>query len=95
MNPVWMTKYGSRRVKQSPPDIAEALAAAECLTQDLQEKVDLAAGLIGLPREDVLAFAVKASKRRTISAPLNMSARASAPRTVVVEYQSRRRVRAG
>ena len=95
MNPVWMTKYGSRRVKRSPPDIAEALAAAECLTQDLQEKVDLAAELIGLPREDVLAFAIKASKRRTIAAPLNMSARASAPRTVVVEYQSRRRVRAG
>ena len=95
MNPVWMTKYGSRRVKRNPPSIEEALAAAECLTQDLNSKVDLAAELIGLPREEVLAVAVKAGKRRTITAAPGVGPRAAPARTVIVEYKAQRRVRAG
>lgn len=99
MSPVWKTKYGSRRVKKRPPTVEEALEAAACLTQDLDQKVDLAAQLIGMPREEVLAVALQAAKlatkRRTISAPLQPGARVTGPRTVIVEYKPQRRVRAG
>ena len=34
MSDVWDTKYGKRRVRHDPPEIAEAIAAAQGLSDD-------------------------------------------------------------
>lgn len=41
------------RVRFEPPTIAEAYLAAQGLTDDLEEQVVIAAGLIGQPEDDV------------------------------------------
>lgn len=68
MGTVWKTKYGERRVRHDPPTIEEALIAAECLTDDLNQQVEIAAELMGLPFEDVFVIADKLSQEKTKTA---------------------------
>jgi protein involved in polysaccharide export with SLBB domain len=37
------------RIRREPPTVAEAVAAAQTLTPDLEQKVDITARLTGLP----------------------------------------------
>ena len=48
MTATWNTKYGTRRVRHDPPTLAEAIAAAQGLTDDLQGQVQIAADLMGV-----------------------------------------------
>ena len=41
------------RVRREPPTIVEAVAAAQDLAEDIEQQVEIAAGLIGLPAEEV------------------------------------------
>jgi len=59
MSTTWKTKYGPRRVRHDPPTIEEAIAAARDLSDDTQEQVEIAAGLIDLPPEQVRAALAK------------------------------------
>lgn len=77
----WETKYGRRRVKHEPPTVAEAVAAAEGLTSDLEEQTRIAAGLLNVPLETVKA---ETERRR----------RPQGPRVVVVVQRKRRAVAA-
>jgi hypothetical protein len=77
-----MTKWGSRKVREIPPTIEEAFVAAECLTDDLAQKIEIAASLMGLPVEEVRAQAAKLSARPAPRAPV-MTGRG---RPVVVQY---------
>ncbi|HLJ70809.1 MAG TPA: hypothetical protein VKU03_05790 [Roseiarcus sp.] len=61
MGKTWMTKWGPRKVREIPPTLEEAFVAAECLTDDLNEKIEIAASLMGMPVEDVRAQAAKLS----------------------------------
>lgn len=36
MTAAWNTKYGPRRVRHDPPDLSEAIAAAQGLTDDIE-----------------------------------------------------------
>jgi len=49
MSEAWNTKYGSRRVRQEPPTLQEAIFAAKGLTDSLQAQAEIAAELMGLP----------------------------------------------
>ena len=49
MSDSWNTKYGSRRVRQDPPTLQEAIFAASGLTSDPGEQAETAAPLMGLP----------------------------------------------
>ncbi len=49
----WKTKFGLRQVKQELPTIEEALTAAECLTDDLNQQLEIAASLMGIESEKV------------------------------------------
>ena len=49
MGMTWKTKWGARRVREDPPTIEEALIAAESLTDDLAQRVEIAAALMGAP----------------------------------------------
>jgi hypothetical protein len=92
-NVAWNTKYGPRRVRHEAPTLQEAIAAAQGLTDELEEQVDIAASLIGLPRDQVRAELLKiAPPRKDIIKSVAFAGPASAPRTVVVERKPARRL---
>ncbi len=89
MNTVWKTKWGARRVRKDPPTIEEALIAAESLSGDLAQRIEIAASLMGAPVEEVRALAAKqASMSRGRATLVNGRSRA-----VVVEYKRPRTIR--
>jgi hypothetical protein len=94
MTTAWNTKYGPRRVRHDPPDLNEAIAAAQGLTDDVDGQAEIAAQLMGVPVEEVRAeierlaaeerareLAAKKSRTLTISAPR----RGGPSKAVVVE----------
>lgn len=82
MGKTWMTKWGPRKVREIPPTLEEAFAAAECLTDDMSEKVEIAASLMGMPVEDVREQVAKLS-----SQPQRPSITTGRGRPVVVQYK--------
>jgi hypothetical protein len=48
------------RVRQEPPTVAEAVAAAQALTPDLEQQVDITAGLMGLTPDEARPFVLAA-----------------------------------
>jgi hypothetical protein len=94
-NKAWNTKYGPRRVRNDAPTLQEAIAAAQGLSDEIEEQADIAAGLMGLPRDQVRAELLKAaSPRRAAVKSVAFVGPASAPRTIVVERKPTRRVAA-
>jgi len=95
MSESWTTKYGGRRVRHDPPTLQEAMLAAQGLTDQLQEQIEIAASLMDLPVEDVRAEVMKtmAPMRKTSQEIVAPASRGGAPaRTVIVERRSRRTV---
>ena len=70
-------------VRQEPPTLAEAVAAAQALTPDLEQQVEITAGLMGLTPDEVRPFVLAAP-------PLNLQRSATPPRGYT-EAQSGRR----
>ena len=63
------------------------------LTDELDEQTEIAAALIGLPREQVRAELLKlAPARKDVSKSFVFAGSASAPRTIVVERKPSRRI---
>ena len=92
-NNTWNTKYDTRRVREEMPTLAEAITAAQGLTDDLDEQADFAAALMGLPRDQVRAELAKlAPPRRDAVKSVVFTGSASAPRTIVVERKISRRI---
>ena len=82
------------RVRREPPTIPEAVAAAQDLADDIEQQVEIAAGLIGLPldavREHVVAAAkAKPATERMPDRILTAASPSRAPRTVIVERRTR------
>lgn len=89
MSEVWTTKYGPRRVRHDPPVLAEALAAAQGLTDDADQQAELAAELMGLPVDEVKTEMRKlASRRKPIT--VTSTDRKGLSRAVVVERRPSR-----
>ncbi len=91
----WKTKYGSRRVRHDPPTLAEAIAAAQGLTEDPREQMEIAAALMDVPVAEVKAEMQKIApdrrQTRIVSAPARDKEKGGM-RTVVVERKTSRRV---
>jgi hypothetical protein len=90
MPPAWKTKYGGRRVRHDPPTIEEALAAAQCLTDDLSAQIEIAAQLMGVSEDDVRAVTQRAQRRATIQRVVPAMP-SSSGRAVIVERRTTRR----
>jgi tRNA A37 N6-isopentenylltransferase MiaA len=88
---IWKTKFGGRRVRQEPPDIAEALAAAACMSEDLEQQIGLAAALLGVDPEEVRKVAARESRRPQRTLELSASRRTGRTQSVVVERKRSRR----
>ncbi len=84
------------RVRKEPPTISEAVAAAQDLADDVEQQVEIAAGLIGLPPEDVRPHVLQAAKTlaaKPKTAPERIISTGSGlrgPRTVIVERRAGR-----
>jgi hypothetical protein len=92
-NKAWKTKYGPRRVRQEMPTLAEAIAAAQGLSDEIDEQADIAASLMGLPVDDVRAELLKlVPVRKDHNTSVVFTGPASAPRTIVVERKPSRRI---
>jgi hypothetical protein len=83
-------------VRRDPPTLAEAVAAARGLTDDVQQQIEIAASLIDLPPEQVKPEVLKAATpNRKDANTVAFVGRAGAPRTVVVERVPSRRSPSG
>jgi hypothetical protein len=89
MSTTWNTKYGPRRVRHDPPTLEEAIFAARGLTDDVQQQVEIAAGLMEVPADEVRAALAKSPVPRK-QASLAFTNRGGAQRAVVVERKPRR-----
>lgn len=92
----WMTKYGPRRVRVDLPTVEEALVAARCLSDEVEDQIALAASLMGVEvdaiRDEAKQILNAAAKARpTIQIQPRGPGAGAAPRQVVVEYKTARR----
>ena len=92
MSTSWNTKYGPRRVRHDPPTLDEAIFAARGLTDDLEQQVEIAAGLMDLPLDEVRAAVLKTPQPRKSAATVAFTGRAGTHRAVVVERKPSRRI---
>lgn len=90
MSTTWNTKYGPRRVRHDPPTLEEAIAAARDLTDDVEEQVAFAAGLMEVGADEVRAALKKSPPQRKPAATLAFTNRGGTERSVVVERKPRR-----
>jgi hypothetical protein len=95
MSTIWKTKYGPRRVRHDPPTLDEAIFAARGLTDDVQQQVEIAAGLMELPLEQVREALRKSPAPRKSAPTVAFTSRGGAERSVVVERKTTRRVLPG
>lgn len=80
------------RVRREPPTVEEAVAAAQDLSEDLEHQVTIAAGLIGLPEEEVRPHVLRAPRvraeliiERQPERTMRSTTPLRGPRTVIVE----------
>jgi hypothetical protein len=91
MSEDWNTKYGTRRVRRDPPTLEEAIFAAVGMTEDPRQQAEIAAALMGLPYEEVLAEVKKTGRAVARSATHIIAGEQGAQRAVVVERRVARR----
>ena len=93
MSVTWMTKYGARRVRVELPTLEDALFAAEGMTPDTNQQINIAAALMQVPEDQARAEAERLFKERGGRAQIVRETvrgrRSHAP--VVVERRSPRR----
>ena len=85
MSEDWNTKYGTRRVRRDPPTLDEAIFAAIGITDDQEAQAEIAASLMGLPVEAVLAEVKKVARLSARSATRVIAGEQGAQRSIVVE----------
>ena len=91
MSEDWNTKYGTRRVRRDPPTLDEAIFAAVGITDDQEAQAEIAASLMGLPIEPVLAEVKKIARTTARSTTRVIAGEQGAQRSVVVERRVVRR----
>lgn len=72
------------RVRHEPPTVVEALAAASDLSDDAEERIAIAAGLMGVAVDEVRPVAAEMARVKPQQV-LTISTRSSFARQVVVE----------
>ena len=92
MSVTWNTKWGTRRVRQDPPTLAEAVAAAQGLTDDADQQIEFAATLMGVDVAEARAEAKKLASDRRATMTVVAPTRDRGARTIVVERRTSRRM---
>jgi hypothetical protein len=73
------------RIKKCPPTIDEAIAAAQGLADDVEAQVEIAAGFMGVPADEVRPLVLQAFEESKSVETLVVADRRGAERAVIVE----------
>ena len=84
MSDVWDTKDGRRRVRRDPPTVEEAVVAAQGLTDDLKEQIEIVASLMEVSATRPAGVVLRMGQRKDVNR-VTVTGRVGAPRAVVVE----------
>ena len=68
MTDVWETKDGRRRVRRDPPTIEEAVVAAQGLTDEFKEQIEIVASLMEITIDEARGFVLRMGQRRKSTA---------------------------
>jgi hypothetical protein len=88
---VWDTKDGRRRVRRDPPTIEDAVLAAQGMADDVDGQVEIVMSLMQVSAEEARGAVLKFGQRKDTSR-FTIAGRAGAPRAVIVEHRSPRRL---
>jgi hypothetical protein len=91
MSDIWDTKDGRRRVRRDPPTVEEAVAAAQGLTDELSEQIEIVASLMEMSADEARGAVLRLGQRKDVNR-LTIVGRVGASRAVVVERRAPRRV---
>lgn len=81
------------RVRHEPPTLDEAIFAAQGLSENLREQIEIAATLMGLPEDQVRQRVMEqGTTTRSANRMVVTSNRAGAQRSVIVERKTPRRI---
>jgi len=91
---VWDTKDGRRRVRRDPPTVEEAVQAAQGLTDELSEQIEIVASLMNVSTDEARGAVLRIGQRKDVN--FTVVGRACSPRAVIVERRiTRRPLRSG
>jgi hypothetical protein len=93
---VWDTKDGRRRVRRDPPTVEDAVLAAQGLTDEQGEQVEIVASLMQIPAEEARGAVLRLAQRKdvnriTVATRSTRPGQANGARAVVVERRAPRR----
>ena len=93
MSEVWDTKDGRRRVRRDAPTVEEAVLAAQGLTDELSEQVEIVVSLMQVSAEEARGAVLRMGQRKDVGriTIAGRAGRAGSPRAVVVERRTSRR----
>jgi hypothetical protein len=91
MSDVWDTKDGRRRVRHDPPTVEEAVLAAQGLTDELAEQIEIVASLMEVPADEARGAVLRLGQRKDVHRT-TIVGRPGSARAVVVERRTPRRV---
>jgi hypothetical protein len=89
MNDIWETKDGRRRVRRDPPTIEEAVVAAQGLTDELKEQIEIVTSLMEITTDEARGVVLRMGQRKEVNR-VTVTGRVGAPRAVVVERRTSR-----
>jgi hypothetical protein len=90
MSEIWDTKDGRRRVRRDPPTVEEAVLAAQGLTDELNEQMEIVASLMEVSLDEARGAVLRMGQRKDVNR-VTVTGRTGAPRAVVVERRAPRR----
>jgi hypothetical protein len=67
MSDIWDTKDGRRRVRRDPPTVEEAVAAAQGLTDELSEQIDIVASLMEMSADEARSAVLRLGQRKDVN----------------------------
>jgi hypothetical protein len=91
MTEIWDTKDGRRRVRRDPPTVEEAVQAAQGLTEELSEQIEIVASLMDVSTDEARGAVLRMGQRKDVNR-FTIAGRSGSPRAVVVERRMPRRV---
>jgi hypothetical protein len=93
---VWDTKDGRRRVRRDPPTVEDAVMAAQGLTDEPSEQVEIVVSLMQISAEEARGAVLRMAQRKDVNR-IVVATRSTRPgqvsgaRAVVVERRAPRR----
>jgi hypothetical protein len=92
MSEVWDTKDGRRRVRHDPPTVEEAVLAAQGLTGELGQQIEIVASLMEVSTDEARGAVLRLGQRKDVNRrTITGTNRIGAVRAVVVERRTPRR----